>query len=191
VATERAAWLGRRYGATVQWRSFDLHPEYPPEGIARAELEARYGGEDWRESLWKMFDAAGLPYTRELDRVPNSRRALLLSELARDRGRFEALHERLFAAYWAEGRDIGADDVLVAEGVAAGLDEPDVRAALTDERYLERVQRDTAEAARLGAGGVPAWVVDERLLVPGAQPHAVFDRAMEQLGHAPREEGEG
>jgi predicted DsbA family dithiol-disulfide isomerase len=37
----------------------------------------------------------------------------------------------------------------------------------------------------LGAGGVPAWVVDDRVLVPGAQPHELFERVMEQLGHEP------
>ena len=30
---ERAAWLERRFGASVEWLAFDLHPEYPPEGI--------------------------------------------------------------------------------------------------------------------------------------------------------------
>jgi predicted DsbA family dithiol-disulfide isomerase len=37
----------------------------------------------------------------------------------------------------------------------------------------------------LGAGGVPAWLVDDRLLVPGAQPHELFDQVLERLGHQP------
>ena len=41
------------------------------------------------------------------------------------------------------------------------------------------------KAVELGAGGVPAWVIDQRLLVPGAQPHEVFVRALHQLGHQP------
>ena len=30
---ERAAWLERRFGAAIEWLPFDLHPEYPREGI--------------------------------------------------------------------------------------------------------------------------------------------------------------
>ncbi len=130
-----------------------------------------------------MFAAAGLPRAETLDKVPNSRRALMLSEYARERGAFEALHARLFDAYWARGRDIGDEQVLVEEGAAVGLEAADVIDALAEERYFERVQADTRAALEMGAGGVPAWLIDQRLLVPGAQPHEVFDRVMERLGH--------
>jgi predicted DsbA family dithiol-disulfide isomerase len=32
VGLERAAWLERQFGAEIEWRPFQLHPEYPPEG---------------------------------------------------------------------------------------------------------------------------------------------------------------
>jgi predicted DsbA family dithiol-disulfide isomerase len=137
-----------------------------------------------------MFDQAGLPHTEALDRIPNSRRALMLSELARERGLFEALHVRLFDAYWARGRDIGDEQVLVEEGSAVGLDTAEIVDGLTDDRYLERIQAHTRAALELGAGGVPAWLIDQRLLVPGAQPHDVFERVLERLGHAPVGSGE-
>jgi predicted DsbA family dithiol-disulfide isomerase len=137
-----------------------------------------------------MFAAAGLPRAETLEKVPNSRRALMLSEYARERGIFEALHARLFDAYWARGRDIGDEQVLVEEGTAVGLEASDVTEALVDERYFERVQSDTKAALEMGAGGVPAWLIDQRLLVPGAQPHEVFDRVMERLGHPPVDSGD-
>lgn len=132
-----------------------------------------------------MFDEAGLPYTAARDKVPNSRRALMLSELAQDRGRHAELHPRLFEAYWARGLDLGDEAVLVAEGAAAGLDEAEIKAAIHDPAYLERVRNQTAQATELGAGGVPAWVIDRRLLVPGAQPHEVFERVLDRFGYAP------
>jgi predicted DsbA family dithiol-disulfide isomerase len=132
-----------------------------------------------------MFDAAGLPHTEDIDKVPNSRRALMLAELARDRGVFEDLHRRLFDAYWARGRDIGEERVLVEEGTGAGLDEAEIIDVLRDGRYLRRIEEQTRGAIQLGAQGVPAFVIDARLLVPGAQPHEVFDRALEHVGHSP------
>lgn len=132
-----------------------------------------------------MFEAAGLPHAARLEKVPNSRRSLMLGELARDHGVFDQLHPRLFDAYWARGYDIGDEGVLIAEGTAVGLEEGEIAEALDTSSYLERVLGQTREAIELGAGGVPAWVVDERLLVPGAQPHEVFERVMERLGYPP------
>jgi predicted DsbA family dithiol-disulfide isomerase len=132
-----------------------------------------------------MFEEAGLPYAESLEKVPNSRKALMLGELARERGVFDVLHPRLFDGYWAQGRDIGDEQVLVEEAAAVGLDEGDVLDALGDGRYLETIEAQTQGVLEMGAGGVPAWLIDRRLLVPGAQPHDVFERVLEQLGHAP------
>jgi predicted DsbA family dithiol-disulfide isomerase len=132
-----------------------------------------------------MFEEAGLPYADSLEKVPNSRKALMLGELARERGVFEALHPRLFDAYWAQGRDIGDERVLVDEASAVGLERGEVLEALHDRRYLDEIGAETRQALELGAGGVPAWLIDRRLLVPGAQPHDVFERVLEQLGHEP------
>jgi predicted DsbA family dithiol-disulfide isomerase len=164
------------------WRPFDLHPEYPPEGIARADLERRYG-QGFHGRLFSMFDEAGLPHAESLEKVPNSRKGLILAELARERGVFALLHPRLFDAYWARGRDIGDDQVLAEEGAAVGLEESDVLGVVREGRYLARIEAFTEAAIQLGARGVPAWLIDERLLVPGAQPHDVFARVLERLGH--------
>lgn len=111
----------------------------------------------------------------------------MVAELARDRGSFEAMHGRLFSAYWARGRDIGDERVLVEEGTTVGLEQEEIIEALGDERYLDRIEAQTRAALELGAGGVPAWLLDERVLVPGAQPHDVFERVLERLGHEGRD----
>jgi predicted DsbA family dithiol-disulfide isomerase len=145
-------------------------------------LEGRYGA-GFGERLRAMFEQEGLPHAETLDKVPNSRRALMLAELARERGVFEQLHSRLFDAYWARGRDIGDHAVLIDEGGAVGLAESDVVDALLGQSYLELVETETRTAIELGAGGVPAWVIDRRLLVPGAQPQEVFEKVFERLGY--------
>lgn len=147
-------------------------------------LIQRYGSA-FGDRLNAMFAEAGLPFKPEQDKVPNSRRALMLAELARDRGVYNQLHSRLFDAYWSRGLDLGDEKVLLDEGRAVGLEEEDVRAALTEAPYLARIEQQTTAAIELGAGGVPAWLVDERVLVPGAQPHELFDQVLERLGYAP------
>ncbi|MGZ8716287.1 MAG: hypothetical protein ACXWYO_04175, partial [Gaiellaceae bacterium] len=63
-----------RFGAEITWLSYDLHPEYPPEGIARAELQARYG-EAMHDRLKAQFAQQGLTYNPPPDVVPNTRLA--------------------------------------------------------------------------------------------------------------------
>jgi predicted DsbA family dithiol-disulfide isomerase len=130
-----------------------------------------------------MFDAAGLPHATRT-RAPNSRAALNVAELARERGVHGDLHARLMTAYWAEGRDISDPDVLADEGAAHGLDADEVRDVAVTFPYQDRIEASTAAVLEMGAGGVPAWVVDDRLLIPGAQPHELFERVMEKLGYA-------
>lgn len=132
-----------------------------------------------------MFAEAGLPHATGIERVPNSAKALRLGELARERGRHTALHARLFDAYWHRALDIGDDAVLAAEGAEAGLDADEVAGVLGSDRYGDRVQAETTTLLEAGGTGVPAWVVDERVLIPGAQPHDVFERVLDRLGHQP------
>ena len=163
------------------WKPFDLHPEYPREGIPRAELLARYGGEAMTERLTRFFAERGLAYNPHPDVVPRSLDALRLTELARDLGVHAALHDRLMDAYWAEAKDIGDPDVLRAEATAAGLPAAKVDDVLGGDRYRERVESSTREASSLGANAVPAFVLDRRLLVLGAQPEELFEQAFAQL----------
>ncbi len=171
-------------GAEVNWFPFDLHPEYPPEGIPREQLLARYGGDAMTERMNRFFAERGLEYNPNPDVVPNSMNALRLTELARDLGRHAELHDRLMDAYWAEAKNIGDLDVLREEAAAVGLPADEVEDVLAGDRFRERVEASTREAYGMGANAVPAFVLDRRLLVLGAQPDEVFEQAFAQLERA-------
>jgi predicted DsbA family dithiol-disulfide isomerase len=125
-----------------------------------------------------------LPWTRR-ERIPNSRAALNVAELARERGVHDQLHARLMTGYWAEDRDISDPAVLAQEGERVGLDRADVVDAATTHPYQERIQGSTSAVFEMGANGVPAFAIDDRVLIPGAQPHSLFEKVMEKLEHQP------
>ncbi len=164
----------------MTWLPFDLHPEYPREGLPRERLIARYGA-DMVERLRAFFAARGLEYNPHPDVVPNSRRALQLTELARDLGRHDEVHDRLMDAYWAEAQDIGDPAVLRALASELELPGEDVARVLDEDVYADRVAASTREAVSVGADAVPAFVLDRRLLVLGAQPKEVFEHAFARL----------
>jgi predicted DsbA family dithiol-disulfide isomerase len=107
--------------------------------------------------------------------------ALRLSELARDHGKHEELHDLLMDAYWAEARDIGEPDVLRELAAQAGLPADEVDDVLETDRYRDVVEALTGQAVSIGANAVPAFVLDRRLLVLGAQPNEVFEHAFARL----------
>lgn len=173
----------RRYGAEIEWLPFDLHPEYPSEGVPRASLAKRYGP-GIEDHTRRLIEGAGFEY-KPSSRIPRSLPALQLAEFARAEGRHGDIHARLFAAYWSEGRDIGDLDVLVGIAAAVGLDADKAREVLASGGYANQVRQSTAAAQRAGVNGVPAWLVDQKVLIPGAQPHEIFDEVLGRLGYTP------
>jgi len=169
----------------VTWLPFDLHPEYPPGGLPRERLLARYG-EAGIARTKGMFEARGLEYAPHPEVVPKTRAALRLGEHARGHGLHRAFHDRVMDAYWAESRDIGSPDELRALGTDVGLPEEEVDVVLAGDEYGDVVEASTHQAASVGVTGVPAFLLDRRLLVLGAQPEGVFEQAFAQLAAADR-----
>ena len=172
-------WLERQFGARVTWLPFDLHPEYPPEGIPRADLVARYG-EGYDTRTREMFAAEDLVYAPPPDVIPNTRLALELGEGARAEGLHRPYHDRVMEAYWAESADLSQRAVLEQIARAAGVSEGGIAEALDQRPWAVAVDTSTARAQRAGATGVPAFVIDWRVLVVGAQPRELLAQAIEQ-----------
>ena len=104
------------------------------------------------------------------DRVEVVWRSFQLIHLAAERGLGGAMKERLLHAHFEERRSVFDVDALVPLGVEVGLDEDEVRTALTDKRFLPAVRQDIATARALGGNGVPFFVVDRAYGASGAQP---------------------
>lgn len=185
----------RRYSASdgalavrVTYHSFELSPDTPVdfEGT-EADFLARHKGlpleqvHQMLEHVTRLAAAEGLAY--DFDRVQhtNTRRVHEVLHLAKERGRQLAVVERLFRAYFEEGRHLGRDDVLADLGAQAGLDRQEVLDALADGRYAPAVEADVAQARASGIQGVPFYVVDGRYGVSGAQDPELFARALEQV----------
>jgi predicted DsbA family dithiol-disulfide isomerase len=170
--------MKQRFGAAVEWLPFDLHPEYPPDGIPREQLVARYGP-DGMARTGAFFGQHELEYNPNPDVVPNTMRALRLTEHARTQGLHEPFHDRLMDAYWTEAQNIGDPEVLRALAAEVGVEGADE--VLTTDAYADVVRRSTEEAHAVGINGIPAFLLDRKLLVLGAHPKETFEQAFAQL----------
>lgn len=91
-----------------------------------------------------------------------------------------ALKERLFRAYFTEGKAIGDREVLVGLASEVGLDGGAARTVLAGDRFADDVRDEERTARKLGISGVPFFVLGGRLGVSGAQPAEVLTRALAQ-----------
>ena len=92
----------------------------------------------------------------------------------------DAAEERLFRAYFTEGRDFGDTDTLVSLGKDIGLQENEIRDALKSEEYAHKVEQDIQEANDIGVGGVPFFVFNRKYAISGAQPPDYFLQTLQK-----------
>lgn len=178
-------------GVEIIHRSFQLDPRAPAQPRpVRDMLRAKYRMTD--AQLAEQFTrieglaaADGLsPYIVGDNQVGNTHLAHELLAMASQRGHEAAAWAHLYRAYFGEARSIFDLDALVTLGAELGLDADEVRAALTDRRYRDRVDRDGLEAQQLGATGVPFVVIDRRLAIAGAESTDTFRKALERAQRA-------
>ncbi|HEY0195238.1 MAG TPA: DsbA family oxidoreductase [Kofleriaceae bacterium] len=153
----------------IVWRAFELDPSAPRvrdgsqsyvERIAR-----KYGTPAAQAQLMidRMVDTAardGLDFRFDKIQPGNTFDAHRVVHLAHERGKQDAMKERLMRAYLTEGAAIGQPEVL------AGL--------------AREVRADEAQARELGIDGVPFFVLAGRLGVSGAQPAETLRAALDQ-----------
>lgn len=166
----------------ITYRSFELTPDAPIEIDREAQIR-KHGTERIEQvlhQLTKLTSAEGLPYDPDHTQPTNSHLALELLHHADTLGERPALTQRLFEAFFAEGRHIGHIDELVDLAMQVGLGADSARHVLVDRRYAPAVDADVQRARALGANGVPFFVINDTLGLSGAQPTETFMRALEQ-----------
>ena len=160
----------------IEWRSYELDPRTPLRvELSMDEVLARKYGMTPAEAT-----AANLRMTELADRVQigNTFDAHRLIHLAAHEGRAGCMKERLLRAYFTEGRAISDPATLAELAVEVGLDPDRVTEVLEGTEFADEVRADEARAMELGSTGVPFFVFDERLGVPGAQPPDVLLRLL-------------
>lgn len=167
-----------RDAVTIRWRSFELDPRAPfrRSGGMAEHLAAKYGTsvEEARDRLAhmdRMAAAEGLAFDLARTQGGNTLDAHRLIHLAYEHSPDSgaAMKEALLHAYFVEFQPVSEPDVLVQLGVANGLEHAEVEDLLSGDRFLAEVRADEQEATGLGATGVPFFVIDRALAIPGAQ----------------------
>ena len=180
--------LGIADEVDVRWRAYELDPSAPASSsLSMAEvLSRKYGVSPERaaqmnDQMTATAATVGLEYHLDTLKLGNSFDAHRLAKLADDRGRGGEMAERLFAAHFTENQLISDHDTLIALAVEVGLDADEAAAVLDSDAYGDDVRGDEEFASEAGFSGVPTYVVDGKLAIPGAQPPDVLVRLLGRM----------
>jgi predicted DsbA family dithiol-disulfide isomerase len=182
--------------ATFTWLPFELNPDMPPDGLERNAYRAAKFGAERGEALDKEMIARGesegvtFAFDKQ-QRTPNTRNAHKLIARATEAGVAGPVVESLFRAYFQEGRDVGARDVLLDVAERAGLDKVSAAAALDDDGLREQVVDLERQAVQIGVSGVPFFIVNQTWAVSGAQPAKHWIEALNDILNRPVDVGAG
>jgi predicted DsbA family dithiol-disulfide isomerase len=176
----------------VRWRAFQLDPTAGPEpGDLRAAIEHKYGAgafDGMTARLTALGAAEGIDY--RFDRALrvgtlDAHRLLAWAWEAGGPVGQGALAEGLFRAYFEQGANVADHHTLTSLVAAAGLEAGAAGEVLTSGAYRSEVAEDLRGAIERQVTGVPAFVIEDRFAIPGAQDVdtivAVLERARTRL----------
>lgn len=171
---DKAIAMVPEFPVEVAFRPFFLDPSIPPTGLSRDEyMRAKFGSRDLKALHTPLEEAGardGVPYAFDkITRTPNTLNAHRLIRWALQAGKQPAVVEALFCAYWRDGLDVGAIDVLAGIASTCGMDGQEVQRLLALPTDAKEVMEEVEKAYELGVQGVPTFILNQRYGVSGAQ----------------------
>jgi predicted DsbA family dithiol-disulfide isomerase len=188
--------------AEIRWRPFELNPDMPAEGEEQeAHLQRKYRrpaeeGAALRGQMKAIAEGAGVSLSYEGDgEAPpammwNTRDCHKLLAFALEQAGHEvqtALKLALFRAHFNQRANLSDRDVLLDIAAEAGLHRAAAKAALDDPELEARVLAEERQAWDLNISGVPAMIVNDRFMIPGAQAPEVYVNALRRVAAKSRE----
>lgn len=190
--------------AEIRWRPFELNPQMPPEGEEQeAHLQRKYGrpaeeGARLRGQMKAIAEGAGVSLSYECEGEGEAPPAMMWN--TRDCHKLlafaleqagppvqTALKLALFRAHFNERKPLGDRAVLLDIAASAGLHREAAKAALDDPDLEARVLAEEAQAWDMNISGVPAMIVENKFLIPGAQSPEVYVNALRRVAQKSRE----
>lgn len=170
----------------IRWRPYMLDPTIPPEGLDRhTYLLNKFGAEKVKTIHDPLIEAGkelDVPYHFDLiTRTPNTLDAHRLIRWAHTVDRQNEMVERLFMAYWSEGKDVGDRDVLAHCAGEAGINAQQIRELLDTEQDVAETKAEIQHATNIGVTGVPTFILAQSYALVGAQSPAVLIDAISRV----------
>jgi predicted DsbA family dithiol-disulfide isomerase len=176
--------------AGVHFLPFELNPQMGPGGQDMSEhLTQKYGSTPQqqaqaRDNIRRRGAEVGFEFNvAGRGRIYNTFHAHRLlywaGQTAPDKQ--GALKLALLQACHRDRQAMDETEVLLAAAETAGLDRTQAAEVLASEAFAQEVRDSQARYHAAGIHAVPAVIINDRHLISGGQPSAVFEQALRQI----------
>lgn len=175
--------------AEINWRPYQLNPDYPAEGVdQQTTLAAKLGGKEnmdrAHQTLTHLGEEVGIHFNFDAIKIgPNTVDAHRLLLWAHTEG-----HEMqntvaglLFKANFEEGRNVGDHAVLLDIAEQAGLNRAVIAKLLESDADRDMIEKEIEQSRRMGVSGVPFFVFEQKYAVSGAQTPELLVGALRDI----------
>ncbi len=176
--------------ATLHFQPFELNPQMPPEGQEIVEhLSQKYGinaeqvkanTENIRQRGAEVGFTFGIGKRSRTYNTFDCHRLLHWAGL-QGAAQQRALKHALLKAYFTDGLNPSDHAVLRQAAADAGLDADAAGVVLAGGEYSSEVRQAEAFYQEQGIHSVPSIIINDRHLISGGQPVAVFERALRHI----------
>lgn len=180
--------LEHQVSPEFQWHPFELNPAMPEDGQnLREHLATKYGttleqSVSARTRIAEIGASLGIRFDYYDDlRTYNTCIAHQLLYWSQESGKQMDLEMRLFSVYFSERKSLGDINILVDAAADVSLDPGKAREALETAVYAENVRKIESKWIKLGINAVPAFILQQKYLITGAQDTEVFKQQIENL----------
>jgi predicted DsbA family dithiol-disulfide isomerase len=177
---EKALEMRPEIETDITWRPFQLNPDMPAEGMARADyIATKFGDNSHSRRIHQTIAEAGATVGIDfafdkIKRSPNTRNAHRLIRYATRQGAGNDVVTRLFEGYFLQGRDVGDLATLAKIAAEASLDERETRTFLSGDGERDEIVAEDRNARRLGVNAVPCYIFAGQYAISGAQEPEFF-----------------
>lgn len=156
----------------VQWHTFQLNPDMPPEGMARADYVSRKFGED-ASAIYDRVAAVGkevgIAFAFDnISRQPNTVVAHSLIAVSEPGLQQDAMVEAFFKAYFIDGLDLTEASVLMDVAESAGMDRAAAEQHLQNSALHSQTIDSDKAAREMGITSVPFFIFNRQVGLSGA-----------------------
>ena len=173
------------YKFNINWHAFQLNPTMPTNGMDRKlYLNTKFGGENRAEDIYKQIELAGLSTGiefnfKQITIMPNSFYAHMLIEYSKEQNLQNKITEKLFTAFFLDGKNIGDIEVLMEIAEKNNIDNFTKETLNQRKDIIENVKLSDDTSRNKGVSGVPFFIINDNYAVSGAQESEVFEKIFE------------
>lgn len=170
--------LREEYDIEISFRGYEIHPDIPENGITSKDYFPN--AKHKNVQLQEFGRQIGYEFA-DITAMPNSNKALQVAEYAKEVNKSDAFNTLMYKAFFFKDINISLIPEIKKMALLVGISEAEVDHVFATNKYKEILESNKIFCSDNKITSVPIFIINNIIMVVGAQSAENFKRAFEQL----------